>query len=84
MTDTIHLKYVKGIIPEGALESLQSQLGEHGIGFECHDISGEPQASVEELLAPVILYLSSDVVQVPASATLNDGRGTSEIGTQCP
>ena len=63
MTGTIHLKYVKGIIPENDLESLQSQLGEHGLGFECHDISKDPQASVEELLAPIILYLSSEVVQ---------------------
>ena len=63
MTDTIHLKYPEGIIPKDDLELLRVQLGEHGIGFEWHDISDEPQASVEELLAPIILYLSSDVVQ---------------------
>ena len=63
MTETIHLKYLKGIIPKDDLELLRSQLEEHGIGFEWHDISDEPQASVEELLAPIILYLSSDIVQ---------------------
>lgn len=63
MNETIHLKYLKGIIPKDSLELLRSQLGEHGIRFEWHDISDEPQASVEELLAPIILYLSSDVVQ---------------------
>jgi hypothetical protein len=63
MTETIYLKYLKGIIPKDVLELLRSQLGEHGIGFEWHDISDEPQASVEELLAPIILYLSSDIVQ---------------------
>ena len=63
MTETIHLKYIKGIIPEDSLEFLRSQLGHYGIGFEFHDISDEPQATVEELLAPIILYLSSDVVQ---------------------
>jgi hypothetical protein len=63
MTDTINLKFVKGIIPKDDLELLRSQLGEHDIEFEWHDISDEPQASVEELLAPIILYLSSDVVQ---------------------
>ena len=51
------------MIPEDDLKLLRSQLVEHDIGFECHDISEEPQASVEELLAPIILYLSSDVVQ---------------------
>jgi len=63
MTDTIQLQYLKGIIPKEDLELIRSRLGEHGIGFEWHDISDEPQASVEELLAQIILYLSSDVVQ---------------------
>jgi hypothetical protein len=63
MTDTIHLKYIKGIIPKDDLELLRFQLGEHGIGFKWHDISDEPQAAVEELLAPIVLYLSSDIFQ---------------------
>ena len=63
MIETIHLKYIKGIIPEDSLEFLRSKLEKYGIGFDWHDISNEPQASVEELLAPIILYLSSDVVQ---------------------
>ena len=63
MTETIHLKYIKGTIPEDSLELLRSKLGNHDIGFEWHDISGTPQAGVEELLAPIILYLSSDVIQ---------------------
>ncbi len=63
MTKTIHLKHIKGIIPEDSLEFLRTELENYGFGFEWHDISGEPQASVEELLAPIILYLSSDVVQ---------------------
>ncbi len=63
MTETIHLKYLKGIIPEDNLELLRSQLENYGIGFEWHDISDKPQASIEELSALIILYLSSDVVQ---------------------
>ena len=63
MTETIHLKYIKGVIPEDSLEFLRSQLEKHGIGLDWHDISDEPQASVEGFLAPIILYLSSDVVQ---------------------
>jgi len=63
MTDKIKLQYLKGIIPVEDLELVRSKLGEYGIGFEWHDISDEPQAGVEELLAPIILYLSSDVVQ---------------------
>lgn len=63
MTGTIHLIYIEGIIPKDGLELLRSKLGNHDIGFEWHDISGAPQAGVEQLLAPIILYLSSDVVQ---------------------
>ena len=63
MTDTIQLQYLKGIISVDDLKLIRFKLGDHNIGFEWHDISDEPQASVEELLAPIILYLSSDVVQ---------------------
>ena len=63
MTKTVHLKYIRGVIPEESLELLRSKLGNHDIGFEWHDISGAPQAGVRELLAPIILFLSSDVVQ---------------------
>ncbi len=63
MTETIQLRYIKGIISKDSLELLRSQLGNHGIGLEWHDISDVPQASVEELIAPIILYLSSDIVQ---------------------
>ena len=63
MSGTIQLKYLQGIIPESELDSIWSQFGELGIDFEYIDISGEPQAGVEEFLAPVILYLSSDIIQ---------------------
>jgi hypothetical protein len=63
MTNTIQLEYLKGMIPVDDLKLIRSKLREHGIGFEWHDISDEPQASVEELLAPIILYLSANVVQ---------------------
>jgi len=63
MTEIIYLKYLKDLISEEELESLKFQLGEHGIGFEWHGETGKPKASLQELLAPIILYLSSDVVQ---------------------
>lgn len=63
MPGTIKLKYIAGIIPESELDLIRSRLGELEIGFECIDISGEPQASIEEFLAPVILYLSSDIIR---------------------
>ena len=62
MSGTIRLRYLKGIIPESELVSLKSQFGDIGIDFEYVDASEEPQASVEELLAPIILYLSSEIV----------------------
>jgi len=63
MSGTIQLKYLQGIIPESELDVLRSRFGDIGIDFECIDISKEPQASVEEFLAPIILYLSSDIIQ---------------------
>ena len=63
MSGTIQLKYFEGIIPESELDLIRSQFGDLGIDFECVDISGEPQASIEEFLAPIILYLSSDIIQ---------------------
>lgn len=63
MNKTAHLTYIKGVIPEESLELLRSKLGNHDIGFEWHDISGAPQAGIEKLVAPIILFLSSDIVQ---------------------
>ena len=63
MQGTIRLTYLEGIIPVSELKSIRSQFEDLGIDFECIDISREPQASLEELLAPIILYLSSDVIQ---------------------
>jgi len=63
VSDTIQLKYLQGIIPEPELDLIRSQFADLGINFECIDISREPQASVEEFLAPIILYLSSDIIQ---------------------
>jgi len=63
VSSTIQLKYLEGIIPESELDLIRSRFEAIGIGFECIDISGEPQASIEELLAPIILYLSSNVFQ---------------------
>ena len=63
MPGKIKLKYIGGMIPESKLDLIRSRFGELEIGFECIDISGEPQASLEEYLAPIILYLSSDIFQ---------------------
>ena len=63
MPGTIKLKYIEGMIPESELDLIRSRFGELEIGFECIDISREPQASLEEYLAPIILYLSSDIIQ---------------------
>ena len=63
MPGTIRLRSLKGIIPESELVSLKSQFGDIGIDFDYVNASGEPQASINELLAPIILFLSSDIVQ---------------------
>ena len=63
MPSTIRLKHLSGMIPESELNLIRSSFGKLGIGFECIDISREPQASLEKLVSPIILYLSSDIVQ---------------------
>jgi len=63
MPDSIQLKYLQGIIPESELDVIRLRFGDLGIDFECIDISREPQASAEEFFAPIILYLSSDIIQ---------------------
>jgi len=63
MSGTIRLTYIRDIIPDSDLNSIQSQCKDLGIDFECIDIYGEPQASAEGLLASIVLYLSSEVIQ---------------------
>jgi hypothetical protein len=84
MSGMIQLKYLGGMIPESELNLIRSHFGKLGIDFECIDISGEPQASLEELLAPIILYLSSDIIQTYilglATSTSYDIIKTSVVG----
>ena len=63
MPGIIELTYLKGIVPHSELNSIRTQLEKYKIDFKSKDISGEPQASLEELLAPIILYISSDVIK---------------------
>lgn len=63
MKGSIHLTYLKGIIPDSELEEFRTGFSRSGIDFNYTDISKEPQASVEELLAPIVLLLSSDIIQ---------------------
>jgi len=63
VSNSIHLNYLKGIIPEYELEKLSGNFSSAGIVFEYFDISEEPQASAEEILSPIVLFLSSDIVQ---------------------
>jgi hypothetical protein len=63
MSRIVKLTYLRGILPESDLNFIRSQFGDLGIDFKCTDISGEPLASLDEFLAPIILYLSSDIIQ---------------------
>ena len=63
MSNTIVLNYIRGLIPDTEIESIKSKLQDHNIEFECHDLSGIPQAAVEDLLSHVVLLLSSDVMR---------------------
>ncbi|MCJ7717905.1 MAG: hypothetical protein MUO54_15495 [Anaerolineales bacterium] len=63
MSNTIELNYIRGLIPDSEIDSIRSKLHDHNIAFECHNLSGIPQAAVEDLLSHVVLLLSSDVMQ---------------------
>lgn len=63
MSNSIYLKYLKGIVPEYELEKLSRDFSSAGIEFDYFDISEEPQASAEEILSPILLFLSSDIIQ---------------------
>jgi len=63
MSNTIELQYIKGLIPDSELDSIRSKLLSQDIELKCHDLSGIPQAALEDLLAHVVLLLSSDVMQ---------------------
>ena len=63
MPNTIELKYIGGLIPDTEIELIRSKLRDHRIEFECRDLSGIPQAAMEDLISHVVLLLSSDVMQ---------------------
>jgi hypothetical protein len=63
VSNTIELRYIKGLIPDSKIESIRLKLQNYNIEFECNDLSGLPQAAVEELLSHVVFLISSDVMQ---------------------
>ncbi|MBT8351090.1 MAG: hypothetical protein KJO26_07640 [Deltaproteobacteria bacterium] len=63
MAKPIELNYIRGLIPDSEIVSIRSYLKDHNIAFECHDLSGIPQAAVEDLLSHVVLFLSSSIMQ---------------------
>ena len=63
MDRVIHFTYLKGIIPESLITEIREVLAEKEIEFSCEDISGLPQAAWEELVAPLLLVLSSDITR---------------------
>lgn len=60
---SIYLKYFEGLIEEEVLNTITIALAEKNIALEPQDMTEVTTASIEELVAPVALYLSSDVVQ---------------------
>ena len=63
MSNNIELSYIKGLIPDSEIDSIRSKLQDHNIKLECHDLSGQPQAALEDLLSHVVLLLSSEIMQ---------------------
>ena len=60
---SIYLRYIGSLIEKDALEEIINNLTNHKINIKAKDTSGELMMSVEELVAPVAIILSSDVVQ---------------------
>ena len=76
MSNSIELSYIKGLLPDSEIDSIRSKLQDYHIAFECHNLSGIPQAAVEDLLSHVVLLLSSNLMQayilgMATSATYN-------------
>ncbi len=63
MSNLIELNYIRGLISDSEIVLIRSKLQDHNISFECHDLSGIPQAALEDLLSHVVLLLSSNVMQ---------------------
>jgi len=59
----IGMMYPEGLIPEDSLAAVADDLRTHGVEFHAKGMPPEPQMSVEELIAPVMLCLSSDAGQ---------------------
>jgi hypothetical protein len=59
----IAMMYPQGLIAEEDLEEVSCRLREHGIAFHAKAVPPEPQMAVEQLVAPVILFLASDAGQ---------------------
>ena len=59
----IYLRYINGVVENDKLEKISKELAGHNITLEKMDMSGVPMMSIEELMAPVALILSSEVIQ---------------------
>ncbi len=54
-------RYISGVVDKAVLDQIASRLSEQNISFKSFDMSGQPQASINDLLSSFALFLSSDI-----------------------
>jgi len=57
----IGFRYISGVVDKAVLDQIASRLSEQDISFKSFDMSGQPQASINDLLSSFALFLSSDI-----------------------
>lgn len=57
----IGFRYISGVVDKAVLDQIASRLSEQDISFKSYDMSGQPQASIDDLLSSFVLFVSSDI-----------------------
>jgi len=57
----IGFRHISGVVDKAVLDQIESRLSEQDISFKSFDMSGQPQASITDLLSSFALFLSSDI-----------------------
>lgn len=58
---TIGFRHISGVVDNPVLVQIESRLSEQHIAFKTFDMSGQPQASITDLLSSFALFISSDI-----------------------
>ena len=57
----IGFRYISGVVDKAVLDQTESRLSENDISFKSYDMSGQPQAHLNDLFSSFALFISSDI-----------------------